>query len=112
MNTPLSLRKWCWNVLALIAIVASFSREIKCNIQRPYKKWHKQQNLQAPGPWVLQSHGKIWPKPQLQTDDSEIFFTLNSTNFSFKVSSYYVLNPFFSYRNILIYHYIVSKSLI
>ena len=111
MKPPLSLRKWCWKVLALIAIVASFSSEIKCNIQRPYKKWHKQQNLQAPGPWVLQSHGKIWPKPQLQTDDSEIFFTLNSSNFSFKVSLYISMYSFVLYRKVIL-HYIVTKSLI
>ena len=42
-------------------------------------------NLLRPGPAVTQSHGKIWPKPQLQNDESEVFFIISPANFSFKV---------------------------
>ena len=81
------LKRWFYRFVPTILTVFSLlSKEIQCNVQFPYQKWNKQANLQAPGPWILPSHGKIWPKPQLQTDESEIFFTLNSTSFSFKVS--------------------------
>ena len=86
MRIPICTKRWVWKVPAIIAIVVLFSVESKCNLQYPYNKWNKQSNLKAPGPWVLQSRGKIWPKPQLQTEESEIFFTLDSSNFSFKVN--------------------------
>ena len=48
-------------------------------------------NLRRPGPAVTQSHGKIWPKPQLQNDESEVFFIISPANFSFKVRIQIVL---------------------
>ena len=68
--------------LACIVIVMQlFEPNVKGNDELSNNPVH----LKWPGPIVYQTNGKIWPKPQLQTKNGEIFFTLNATDFSFKV---------------------------
>ena len=57
----------------------------QCSVECNSNHGDNQKNYFAPGPAVKQTHGKIWPKPQMQTEESEVFFTLNPNNFSFKV---------------------------
>ena len=66
----------------LVAFSQTFLASVKSNEQLHFRK---ALYVNKPGPNVQQTHGKIWPKPQLQTEESEIFFTLNPNNFSFKV---------------------------
>ena len=68
--------------LACIVIVLQvFEPKVKGNDQLSNNPVH----LKRPGPIVYQTNENIWPKPQLQTKNSEIFFTLNASDFSFKV---------------------------
>ena len=66
----------------LVAFSQIFLANVKSNEQLQFRKAFY---VNKPGPHVQQTHGKIWPKPQLQKEESEIFFTLNPNNFSFKV---------------------------
>ena len=72
-------------VFEIIVLLAILSKEVQSNDQFHNRKWDESFSFQRPGPVVYKTHGTIWPKPQLQKRGSQIFFTLNPRNFSFKV---------------------------
>ena len=86
MKRTLGYQRGIYTLIAQIILVfAILSKVVKSNNQLNNGKGAHSFSLKRPGPVVYQTHGKIWPKPQLQTKGSQIFFTLNPTNFSFKV---------------------------
>ena len=90
MKRSLKYKMHIWAIVpAFFAVLAILGKAVNTNEQNlHYKRWNKSLHSQGPGPWVLQTHGKIWPKPQLQTNETEVFFMLTSTNFSFKVFTF------------------------
>ena len=72
-------------IAGVILVLAILSKVVKSNNQLNNGNGIHSFSFKRPGPVVYQTHGKIWPKPQLQTKGSQIFFTLNPKNFSFKV---------------------------
>lgn len=54
------------------------------------KKYSNRKNFKKtdPGPWVEQTNGEIWPKPQVQAQQDGTFFTLDVENFSFELDKY------------------------
>jgi hypothetical protein len=86
MKRTLGYKRGVYTIIPEIIVVFAILLEVvKSNDQLHNSKEEHSFSFKRPGPVVFQTHGKIWPKPQLQTKGSQIFFTLNPANFSYKV---------------------------